>query len=149
MKRLVAGIVWMLPVLGCSELSPSPGTGPEVGSEPQLIRHDSDPDGRWPVMLFLHGNGERGNGKEDLDWVLTHGPLYEAWIQKRDLPFIIVAPQLPLYGLDETIDYIRDRKIEDIPERLEQGVPARPEEFATPDRRACPTAGPGSRRTSS
>lgn len=83
-------------------------------------------------MLFLHGNGERGDAREDLDWVLVHGPLYEAWIQKRDLPFIIVAPQLPLYGLDETVDYIRDRQVSDIPQRLDEGVPARPEEFPTP-----------------
>ena len=86
----------------------------------------------WPMMLFLHGNGERGDAKKDLDWVLVHGPLYEAWIQKRDLPFIIVAPQLPLYGLEATVDYIRDRQLSDIPRRLERGVPPRPEEFATP-----------------
>jgi predicted peptidase len=86
----------------------------------------------WPVMLFLHGNGERGDAKEDLDWVLVHGPLYEAWIQKRDLPFLIVAPQLPLYGFEKTVDYIRDRKPGDIPRRLARGVPPRPEEFATP-----------------
>lgn len=88
---------------------------------------------QWPVMMFLHGNGERGDAKEDLDWVLVHGPLYEAWIQKRDLPFIIVAPQLPLYGLEETVDYIRDRQVTDIPQRLDRGVPARPEEFGTTD----------------
>lgn len=52
----------------------------------------------WPVIFFLHGGGERGNGLEDLDYVLLHGPIMEAWIQKRDLPFIIVAPQLPLFG---------------------------------------------------
>lgn len=88
---------------------------------------------QWPVMLFLHGNGERGNAKEDLDWVLVHGPLFEAWVQKRDLQFIIVAPQLPLYGLDATVDYIRDRQISDIPQRVDRGVPPRPEEFATSD----------------
>ncbi len=49
-------------------------------------------------MLFLHGNGERGDGKGDLDYVLTHGPLFEAWCQKRDLPFVIISPQLPMFG---------------------------------------------------
>jgi predicted peptidase len=94
--------------------------------------YDSESERRWPVMLFLHGDGERGNSREDLDWVLVHGPLYEAWVQKRDLPFLIVAPQLPLYGREKSIDYIRDRKPEDIPQRLEVGVPPRPEEFPTP-----------------
>ena len=37
----------------------------------------------WPVLIYLHGDGERGNGKEDLDYVLGYGPLYEAWIQKK------------------------------------------------------------------
>ncbi|MEZ4931050.1 MAG: hypothetical protein R2788_02825 [Saprospiraceae bacterium] len=40
--------------------------------------HDGVVDKKYPVMLFLHGNGERGNGKDELDYVLIHGPLYEA-----------------------------------------------------------------------
>ncbi|HEX5112956.1 MAG TPA: hypothetical protein VFV79_08920, partial [Saprospiraceae bacterium] len=31
---------------------------------------DGNPDKKWPVILFLHGNGERGNSREDLDWLL-------------------------------------------------------------------------------
>lgn len=87
----------------------------------------------WPVIVFLHGNGERGNGREELGYVLKHGPLYEAWIQKRDLPFIIVAPQLPMFGMDETADYLRDRDPTTIPERWAQGTPQRPTPFPTPD----------------
>ncbi len=95
--------------------------------------HGSEPARKWPLLMFLHGNGERGDGRADLDWVLVHGPLYEAWIQKRDLPFVIVAPQLPLYGMDKTVDYIRDRDPSTIPKRLEVGVPPRPAEFPTPE----------------
>lgn len=80
----------------------------------------------WPVVLFLHGNGERGDGKEDLGFVLKHGPIYEAWIQKRDLPFVVVAPQLPLFGQGE-VSYIRNRSWGDIPQRLADAVPARPQ----------------------
>ncbi|MDB4385236.1 prolyl oligopeptidase family serine peptidase [Opitutaceae bacterium] len=79
----------------------------------------------WPVIFFLHGNGERGDGKEDLDYVLKHGPLYEAWIQKRDLPFVIVAPQLPLFGQGK-VGYIRNRSRDEIPQRLAEGTPPRP-----------------------
>jgi pimeloyl-ACP methyl ester carboxylesterase len=89
-------------------------------------------DQRWPVMLFLHGNGERGDAKAELDYLLKNGPLYEAWIQKRDLPFIVIAPQLPMYGMDEKADYLKKRTRAEIPERLANGVPERPPEFATP-----------------
>jgi predicted peptidase len=43
----------------------------------------------WPLMLFLHGAGERGS---DLELVKTHGPpkLIE---QGKEFPFIVVSPQ--------------------------------------------------------
>lgn len=87
---------------------------------------------KLPVLLFLHGNGERGNGKEDLDWVTIYGPLYEAWIQKRDLPFIIIVPQLPMFGQDTVgLDYITYRDKNNIPKRLEDGTPPREPNFGT------------------
>ena len=52
---------------------------------------------KWPVLLFLHGNGERGDAKEELAYTMVHGPLREAWIQGRDLPFVILQPQLAWY----------------------------------------------------
>ena len=94
--------------------------------------YQSQADKTWPVMLFLHGNGERGNGKDELDYVLSHGPLYEAWIQKRKLPFIIISPQLHMFDFDKKgLGYIDNRQKSDIPQRLAQGVPARPNSFAT------------------
>lgn len=46
---------------------------------------------KWPVMMFLHGSGERG---DDLNLVKVHGPpkLVE---QRPDFPFIVVSPQCP------------------------------------------------------
>jgi hypothetical protein len=82
-------------------------------------------------MLFLHGNGERGNGRDELDYVISHGPLYEAWIQKRDLPFIIISPQLPMFTMGN-VPYIANRTRAQIPQRLAEGVPARGPYFATP-----------------
>jgi len=80
----------------------------------------------WPVMMFLHGNGERGNGKDELDYVMIHGPLYEAWVQKRDLPFIMIVPQLPMFGRDTMgISYIDNRSKSQIPVRLGEGTPTR------------------------
>jgi predicted peptidase len=46
---------------------------------------------RWPLMLFLHGSGERGS---DLEKVKTHGPP-KLIAQGQDLPFLVVSPQLP------------------------------------------------------
>ena len=47
---------------------------------------------KWPLVLFLHGSGERGN---DLNLVNRNGPtkLVE---QGKDFPFIMVSPQCPL-----------------------------------------------------
>jgi predicted peptidase len=79
---------------------------------------------KWPLLLFLHGNGERGNGLDELDFTQIHGPLYEAWIQKRDLPFIMLVPQLHMFDMG-TVPYIAGRKKSGIPQRLKQGVPPR------------------------
>jgi predicted peptidase len=81
----------------------------------------------WPVMLFLHGDGERGDAQSELDYVLIHGPLYEAWIQKRDLPFVIISPQLDKFSRGE-IPYIKNRTTAQIPKRLAEGVPKRDDE---------------------
>ncbi len=92
----------------------------------------SKPEKKWPVMLFLHGNGERGNGQNELDFVLMQGPLYEAWVQKKDLPFIIISPQLHMFGFDKKgISYIDNRSKDNIPKRLTQGVPKRSAAFQT------------------
>ena len=50
-------------------------------------------DQKWPVMLFLHGAGERG---DDLNLVKKHGPpkLIEAG---KEYPFIVVSPQCPAH----------------------------------------------------
>lgn len=88
----------------------------------------------WPVLYFLHGSGERGDGDKDLNRVLSYGPLYEAWIQKRSLPFIIIGPQLPVFGMTQQI---AGWEYQSPPKRLEQGTPPRylicplPDENAT------------------
>ncbi len=90
---------------------------------------------KLPVLMFLHGDGERGNGKDELDWVMVHGPLYEAWIQKRDLPFIMIVPQLPMFGRDTIgLDYLTHRDKKSIPKRLEEGTPPREASFGTDEK---------------
>lgn len=95
--------------------------------------YDSEPDKEWPVLMFLHGNGERGNAKEDLPFTMVHGPLLEAWAQKKALPFILIVPQLHMFGLDTVgIDYLTNRDVSKVPQRLEVGTPDRESDFGTP-----------------
>lgn len=46
---------------------------------------------RWPLVVFLHGAGERG---DDLDLVAKHGPPKRA-AAGEDFPFILASPQCP------------------------------------------------------
>jgi predicted peptidase len=80
---------------------------------------------QWPVMLFLHGDGERGDAKDELDYVLVHGPVFEAWCQRRDLPFVIISPQLDKFSRGE-IPYVKNRDPKQIPRRLVAGINPRP-----------------------
>ena len=87
---------------------------------------------QWPVMMFLHGNGERGDGKGELDYVLKHGPLMEAWAQKRDLPFVIISPQMPMFDQGE-VSYIKNRTRAEIPLRLAEGINPYPPHYTGKD----------------
>lgn len=52
--------------------------------------YDAAPLRQWPLLVFLHGSGERG---EDLALVKVHGPprLVDAG---QDWPFVLCSPQL-------------------------------------------------------
>lgn len=50
-----------------------------------------DANKEYPVLIFLHGSGERGT---DISKVSIHGPPRLAR-EGKDFPFIIISPQLP------------------------------------------------------
>lgn len=52
---------------------------------------DYDAQDAWPLILFLHGRGERGN---DLELVKKHG-LPKKLASGEQLPFVLLAPQCP------------------------------------------------------
>ena len=112
--------------------SPSSGAFPTAARAPannattsSICRAASRNQKQWPVMLFLHGDGERGDASGELDFVLMHGPLFEAWCQRRDLPFVIISPQLDKFSRGE-IPYIKYRDAAKLPRRLPAGINARP-----------------------
>lgn len=53
--------------------------------------YGTDLQKKWPLILFLHGAGERG---DDLELVKIHG-IPKIVEQRDDFPFIAVSPQCP------------------------------------------------------
>lgn len=53
--------------------------------------YDANGTKEWPLMLFLHGAGERGS---DVRKVAVHGPP-KIVKSRTDFPFIVVSPQCP------------------------------------------------------
>lgn len=69
--------------------------------------YGKDPEVRWPLLLFLHGGGERGN---NLNKLMKTGPL-EYVSRGKKLPFIIVSPQITkeqYWGVDSLKDFLDD-----------------------------------------
>jgi predicted peptidase len=65
---------------------------------PADYRRDTTPS--WPLLLFLHGAGERGNA---IERVTVHGPPKIAPSQPG-FPFVVVSPQCPegrFWNVDE------------------------------------------------
>jgi len=66
---------------------------------------------RWPLLLFLHGAGERG---KNLDLVKKHGPpkIVE---REPDFPFVVVSPQCPAgeWWANDVLIALLDEVLED------------------------------------
>lgn len=101
---LIAAIVLLAIVIPSSHANePEPGQRPahmkrKVTVEVEMKYllslpkdYGKEKDKKWPVIMFLHGSGERG---DDLNQVKVHGPpkIVEGG---KDLPFIIISPQCP------------------------------------------------------
>lgn len=52
----------------------------------------TDPERRWPMVLFLHGAGERG---DDIEMIRRHG-LPKMIAQGKNFPCVVVSPQCPV-----------------------------------------------------
>jgi predicted peptidase len=56
--------------------------------------HYFEADESFPLVIFLHGSGEKGNGTTEVSRVLVHGPP-KLVKNGRRFPFILISPQLP------------------------------------------------------
>ena len=56
-----------------------------------LVHRPAKTEGKLPLVIFLHGSGERG---EDLNLLKVHGPL-KLIANGSDIPAIVAAPQCP------------------------------------------------------
>lgn len=96
----------LLTMTGCNQTQPQPDNTAALSQTPQRLQHavtleldyllylpknyqTSEQD--WPLMVFLHGVGERGT---DINKVKRHGPP-QLIGQGHDFPFIVVSPQCP------------------------------------------------------
>jgi predicted peptidase len=57
--------------------------------------YGEDANKRWPLILFLHGAGERGSNV----WDIAKNGLAKADTQMTNFPFIVVSPQCPDGGM--------------------------------------------------
>lgn len=67
---------------------------PETGNLPYRIMYpkDYDKNKTYPLILFLHGAGERGDDNEKQ---LKHGSSFFIKNNQSDFPAIVIAPQCP------------------------------------------------------
>lgn len=100
--KLVSTLIFVLLLCGRGDAADSPQSGQQqpVQLERQLtvkmnyllyLPQDYDRQEKWPLLLFLHGGGERGN---DLELLKIHGPP-KLIAAGKQFPMIIVAPQCP------------------------------------------------------
>lgn len=97
--RLFLLLMLLLPLAPEAQPSlPYSGGWTDAASGEMLVAlpegYEADAERQWPLLVFLHGAGERG---DSLAAVGVHGPLKERR-EGRDLPFVIVAPQVPEGG---------------------------------------------------
>ena len=91
----------MTPVFAAEEPSPGKQVALEFVSQSApaekmnyllfLPKTYGDDDRKWPVMMFLHGSGERG---DNIEAVKVHGPP-KLVASRPDFPFIVISPQCP------------------------------------------------------
>ena len=73
---------------------------------------DYEQKASWPLLIFLHGSGERG---ADLELVKRHGPPKKI-AAGHSYPFIVVSPQCPKHERWQPV--VLDALLDDLIEKL-------------------------------
>jgi len=88
--------------------------------------YEADPQQRWPLILFLHGAGERG---ADLEIVKVNGIPRVA--ERDDLPFVALSPQCPAHSNwmlhRQELLALLDETAWTLPRGYQEGLSHRPE----------------------
>lgn len=99
MKYLLAGLIMLTSTLTHSQdfslFEKKEFTGSDGQKLPYRILYPENYDAtkKYPLVLFLHGGGERGNDNEKQ---LTHGAkVFLETENRREFPAIVIAPQCP------------------------------------------------------
>lgn len=83
--------------LVATSLSVTPALEEAQASDVPLMLYtprDYSAESKWPLVLFLHGLGESGDGGDELEKVKVHGPCKQVAAGKH-FPFVLIAPQNP------------------------------------------------------
>jgi predicted peptidase len=59
----------------------------------EALPDDYDGSKVFPLLVFIHGLGEQGNGNTQLFNVSKHGPLAQVKFNGYKTPFVMIAPQ--------------------------------------------------------
>ena len=80
----------------CADETPGEQTAAHLGAQVKVeldyllyLPPEYEKQASWPLMIFLHGAGERG---DDLELVKKHGPP-KLIAAGKNFPFIVVSPQ--------------------------------------------------------
>ena len=97
-------LLTFMPAAFAADSEPQTGQHPQTFEKQITIKldyllylppdYEKSADKKWPLIVFLHGSGERGS---DVNDVKKHGP--PKIVEKKDSPlagrFIVVSPQCP------------------------------------------------------
>ncbi|HPR56776.1 MAG TPA: prolyl oligopeptidase family serine peptidase [Bacteroidales bacterium] len=73
-----------------------------------LYPPDFNPAEKYPLILFLHGAGERGNNNESQ--LAYMGEFFEKQVNKKNFRSVVVAPQCPEDDYWAAVDFLFDEE---------------------------------------
>ncbi|HRJ30927.1 MAG TPA: tandem-95 repeat protein [Cyclobacteriaceae bacterium] len=111
-SMLVALFISATPLLAQNQTAKITPTS-QIGYYEYLPPDYNSNSNNYPIVIFFHGMGERGNGTTDLPMVAYNGPPRYV-VEGYKFPFILISPQLkasfgfwPVWYMDEVVEHVR------------------------------------------